>query len=273
MDDLLLHPRTKAELTALLHDAPHALLLVAPTGTGKYTLAKAWAAKLAKKADISVIEPDEKGTITIEATRALYTRTRAKQDGHQVIIIDNAQTMSGEAQNAFLKLLEEPRASLTFILTATSPEDLLPTILSRLQIVHVLPVGAAALSNYAKKVAKIDDQTLVQLLFIADGRPATLVAMAQDPAVFDRHKHIMQRAKQLVGASQYERLSLVQELSKDKADLITMLEALARMIALQLQREPAPRWVTAADAVQTCLMRLRQNGNPRAQLVHLFLAY
>lgn len=274
MDDLLLHPRTKAELTALLHDAPHALLFVAPNGTGKFAVASAWARQLAANAGVSTLAPDEKGTITIDATRALYQRTRAKQAGHQVVIIDHAEAMSGEAQNAFLKLLEEPRSGLTFIMTAPNADDLLPTIQSRVQVVQLYPVTTQALAGLAKKTKPgVDDQTLAQLLFVANGRPATLVAMLQDDAAFDHHKKIMQRAKLLLSSSQYERLSMVQELTKDKLELVVMLEAMAHMLKLQLTRDPAPQWVSVADNLQETLRRLRQNGNPRAQLVHLFMTY
>jgi DNA polymerase III subunit delta' len=274
MEDLLLHPRTRAELTALLHDAPHALLFVAPTGSGKLTLAEAWARMLAKKAAISVLEPDEKGTITIEATRMLYQRTRAKQAGHQVVIIDHAEAMSGEAQNAFLKLLEEPRPGLTFILTTPSLEDLLPTILSRLQVVHVHPVTTHDLVAAAKRQnPQLDQQSLAQLLFVADGRPGVLMAALTDDAVFTMHKQIMQRAKQLLGSTAYERLAMVQELSKDKTELVATLEAMARMLGLQMRSDSRPQWAQLADALQETLRRLRQNGNPRAQLVHLFMSY
>lgn len=274
MDDLLLHPRTKAELTALLADPPHALMFVAPAGTGKHTAARKWGAQLAQKAGVSILEPDEKGTISIDATRALYQRTRAKQAGHQVVVIDHAEGMSGEAQNAFLKLLEEPRPGLTFILTATHADDMLPTIQSRLQVVQFHPVNSQTLAAEAKKIQpSIDDQTLAQLLFVANGRPAMLFTLLQDEKAFEHHKEIMQRAKSLLGMGQYERLALVQELTKDKNDLVAVLEAMAHMLTLQMVRDPAIKWVAVADNLQECLRRLRQNGNARAQLVHFFMTY
>lgn len=274
MDDLLLHPRTKAELTALLTDAPHALMLVAPSGTGKRTVARNWGERLADKTGVSVLEPDEKGTITIDATRALYQRTRAKQAGHQVVIIDHAESMSGEAQNAFLKLLEEPRPGLTFILTASDADDMLPTIQSRLQVVQIHPVSAQALRAEAKRLRPgIDDQTLAQLLFVANGRPATLLTMLEDEKAFEHHKQIMQKAKLLLSAGQYERLAMVQELTKDKGELTATLEAVAHMLKLQMLRDSALKWVAVADSLQECLRRLRQNGNARAQLVHFFMTY
>jgi len=274
MDDLLLHPRTKAELTALLTDAPHALMFIAPSGTGKRAVAQKWAERLADKTGVTALEPDEKGTITIDATRALYQRTRARQAGHQVVIIDHAESMSGEAQNAFLKLLEEPRPGLTFILTASNADDMLPTIQSRLQVVQLHPVSAQVLAAEAKKLQPgVDNQTLAQLLFVANGRPATLVTMLHDEKAFERHKHIMQKAKLLLSADQYERLAMVQELAKDKNELTATLEAMAHMLKLQMMRDSALKWVGVADDLQECLRRLRQNGNARAQLVHFFMTY
>ena len=274
MDELILNPRTKAELTALLRDAPHALLFVAPAGTGKFTLAEAWGRQLTGATGISTLAPDEKGTITIDATRLLYQRTRAKQAGHQIVIIDHAEAMSGEAQNAFLKLLEEPRLGLTFILTAPHADDVLPTIQSRVQVVTVQPVSAQQLAAKARELKPgLDDQTLTQLLFVANGRPATLVTMLGSDAIFDHHKNLMHRAKQLLGMGQYERLAMVQELSKDKTELTLVLEAMAHMLALQLRRDPTAQWAQLADNLQECLRRLRQNGNARAQLVHLFMTY
>jgi len=274
MNDLLLHPRTKAELNALLTDAPHAILLVAPDGFGKRAVAEAWAKQLANNTAISVLEPDEKGTITIEATRTLYQRTRAKQEGWQAVIIDHADAMSTEAQNAFLKLLEEPRPNLTFILTAPAADAMLQTILSRLQVVTMLPVSANLLAAHAKKMnPQIDAQTLQQQLFVANGRPAALVLMQQDPASFDGHRAVMQRAKQLMGADTYGRLTLVAELSKDRSQAVATLEAMAHMVELQIKHAPATRLITLADALQTTLARLRQNGNVRAQLTSLFMVY
>lgn len=274
MDDLLIHARTKAELSALAVDPPHALMFVAPQNTGKRAIAEAWAHALPGNVELGVLEPDEKGTITIDATRALYQRTRAKQAARQVVIIDHAEAMSSEAQNAFLKLLEEPRSGLTFILTVTAADDVLPTIQSRLQTVQLHAIGANVLSEYVKKTKpNADDQTLTQLLFMANGRPAMLHQLLHDETVFVAQKQIMQRAKLMLSAEQYERLALVQTLSKDKHELTATLEAMGRMVAMQILRNPSARLVAIADALQECLRRLRQNGNVRAQLVHFFTTY
>lgn len=270
MNELLLHPRTKAELLALAEDPPQGLLLVASHGMGKLTIAKTWAASVTQAQSITILEPDEKGTITIDATRTLYQRTRSKQSGHQVVIIDHAEAMGTEAQNAFLKLLEEPRANVTFVLTAPSSESVLPTILSRVQTMMVLPVSSVILTQHAEGTT-VDPKALAQILFVAAGRPATFVTLLQNPQAFEHHKVVMQRAKQLLGATPYERLAQVQELVKDRVEAMAILEAMAYMIAQHIRKTPSNSLLTFADALQDCLQRLQQNGNVRAQLTHVFM--
>ncbi len=270
LNELVLQPSTLQQLQSLLVDPPQGLLLTGPTGIGKLTVATAWASQLTTPGYVTVIEPDEKGTITIETVRTLYQQTRSKHDARQIIIIDNAQSMGVEAQNAFLKLLEEPNAKVSFVLTAPTAQTLLPTITSRVQQV-ILPRIAA--SQLQKLVPNSDPQTLAQQLFVADGRPGTLVALVRDPEVFEQHKKQMQRAKQLLTAGQYERLALVTELAKDRQGAIDILEAVNRMLYTQILRDPQPRWLHLAEHIETTLLRLNQNGNPRAQLTALFTSY
>lgn len=57
-----------------------------------------------------------------------------------VIVLTNVDTMRKEAANAFLKLLEEPSGNILFILTASQPDQLLPTIISRCQQIRLHPL-------------------------------------------------------------------------------------------------------------------------------------
>lgn len=272
MDSLIIADQCRRQLTALLADCPHALLLLGPIGIGKYTVATAWARQLTMPQNISSITPDEKGSISIDVIRTLYQRTRNKQDGHQVVIIDHAEAMGIEAQNAFLKLLEEPRTGVTFILTAPNQDALLPTISSRVQSVTVPRVSQKALQPLVAK-SNLSQQELAQLLFVADGRPAVIAALLNNPAAFDHYKQLMQQAKQLLSATPYERLVQITNLAKNKDDAMRLLEAMARMLHIQLLRDPNDRWLQLADDIQVALARLAQNGNARAQLTALFAAH
>src|SRR5690606_41517756 len=66
----------------------------------------------------------------LKIIRRLYDLARTK-GSKKYIIIDYAETMAKPAQNAFLKLLEEPNDQIHFILLSHQPQSLLPTIMSR----------------------------------------------------------------------------------------------------------------------------------------------
>lgn len=76
----------------------------------------------------------------IEEARELRLRagSRAIKETHRTFIIVSS-SMTAEAQNALLKTLEEPRADAAFYFIVSSPETLLPTLLSR---VHIMPFSA-----------------------------------------------------------------------------------------------------------------------------------
>ncbi len=269
LDNLICSKKTRGQLQALTTDMPHAILLVGADGMGKRAVALTSAQTVTNAGNIAIIEPDEKGTIGIETIRQLYQRTRSRQDGRQIVIIDHAEAMGMEAQNAFLKLLEEPRPGVSFILTAPTDDALLATITSRTQMVQLPRLNKTAMQQL---VAGADHtpQALAQLLFIADGRPGMCVRLRDEPETLAHYTHLMSQAKNLLAAPSFERLAALGNLAKNREDAIALLEAMARMLHVQLLRSPADGLLDFADAVQQTLARLAQNGNPRAQLTALF---
>jgi len=88
--------------------------------------------------------------IKIGAIRELkrtLTLSAAQEGGRRVCLIVNADEMTTEASNAFLKTLEEPHDGVTIILTTERPERILQTISSRCQEVVVPPLGDDLLAN------------------------------------------------------------------------------------------------------------------------------
>lgn len=68
--------------------------------------------------------------------------------GRRCVIISNAEELTPEAQNAFLKTLEEPHDNVTIILTLSNKEAILPTILSRCQQIHCKPLSEELITGY-----------------------------------------------------------------------------------------------------------------------------
>lgn len=84
--------------------------------------------------DVHLIEP-QGATVKIEQMRRLQEVAwlRVHEGRTKVFIIDQAETMTPEAGNSLLKILEEPPGDAVFILLAVNPQSILPTIQSRCQ--------------------------------------------------------------------------------------------------------------------------------------------
>jgi DNA polymerase-3 subunit delta' len=91
----------------------------------------------------------EAATIRIKTIQDLrMDLTMGVREGRRrVVILAYAERMKEEASNCLLRTLEEPNKGVTFILTATSRNDLLATIVSRCQAVHLVPLPAAEIQR------------------------------------------------------------------------------------------------------------------------------
>jgi DNA polymerase-3 subunit delta' len=96
-------------------------------------------------ADILVIEPGDSGTIKVDQVREAIDRAayRPFEGRRRVVIVEQADALMSEAQNALLKTLEEPPPGSVFVLITTRPDVLLPTVRSRCQRLRFGPLGAA----------------------------------------------------------------------------------------------------------------------------------
>jgi DNA polymerase III delta prime subunit len=119
-------------------------IIVAKEKTRRETYIKNYAAKQAiDMFDITVLEKDQANktaqSIGIEQIKLLRKRIFLKpiKSTDKLVIIEDAQLLTLEAQNALLKILEEPPAHTLIFLGTETQESLLPTILSRCQIIEL----------------------------------------------------------------------------------------------------------------------------------------
>ena len=156
--------RVKEAVTSMisLHRIPHAILIDGDKGTGRHTLARYIAqavvcgkdnapcgecrncrvAKSGAHPDITFISPEEgKKFINVGQIRTLRAEAFVKphMSERRVFIINTAETMNESAQNAFLKVLEEPPEGVVFILVSLSASELLETVVSRCTRLSLVP--------------------------------------------------------------------------------------------------------------------------------------
>jgi DNA polymerase III subunit delta' len=86
-------------------------------------------------ADVLVVGPGETGNIKVDQIREAVDRAayRPFEGRRRVVIIEDADALLPEAQNALLKTLEEPPPASVFVLVTSRPDMLLPTVTSRCQ--------------------------------------------------------------------------------------------------------------------------------------------
>ena len=99
--------------------------------------------------NLKLIKPTGQ-SIKIKQIREIISDTARKpfESGYKIIIIDGAEKMTIEAQDAFLKTLEEPPENTVFLLLAENHNLLLPTIVSRCQVFRIKPVDRMEMKSF-----------------------------------------------------------------------------------------------------------------------------
>lgn len=286
---LLLHPKTRKQTVYYLQNPVSPLLILGERGSGKLNLAYSIARtilSLGSKQQLSSYpyffhakKPEDKQDISIDTIREINRFLRLKTPGdspvRRVVLVEDSHFLSPEAQNALLKILEEPNNDTLFLLTAPYELSLLPTIASRCQHIWAHPVTIQQAEKfYGSGVGQKKMETAWRL---SQGSASLLDALLSDE---DSHplKQAIEGAKTFLRQTKYERLMYVEKRHKNKEELSLFLEALAKILSA-LHRSSVGKnnskqmksLVSDRKLVLSCLRELNNNTNSRLLCLNLVL--
>ena len=157
--------------------------------------------------DIIRVTHEKPNTIGVEDIRKITQDVAIKpySSKRKIYIINEAEKMTVQAQNALLKTLEEPPSYGVILLLTTNVNGLLPTILSRCVVLNMKPVPDETVERYLMEQCKLPDY------------------QAQVCAAFARGN--IGRAKELAGSSDFERM---------KSDVLSILKYVREMSLSQI---------------------------------------
>lgn len=244
------------------HRIPHAILIDGDTGTGKHTLANFLAcamvcgddnipcgkcnnchmAQTRNHPDIKFLTPEkDKKNFAVDQIRELKNDAYIKphQAKNKVFIIDPAQSLTPQCQNALLKVLEEPPENTLFILIAESKASLLDTIISRCVVLSLNVPSFNEACEYLEKNSqfdKSDTQTALQNSRNNIGRALMFLNGNATPKVGEASKEFLKFA---LSGDQWGMLTCLTPFENSRIEADRLIKDLKILVANKIKKNPS----------------------------------
>lgn len=280
--ELILNNYTRKLLDSFIDSPSHALLIIGPNGSGKTAITEWLSKELMIEASesyrssyVKTVRAQDNKQIGIDEIRLiekfLVLKAPSSLEINRIVIIENGDMMTPQAQNALLKTLEAPPLSTLIIITAHSLQSLLPTIRSRAQQINIKRPEIDALTQYFLE-QKYSKNEIEKALSISGGLPGlskSLLSGVDHPLM-----PAIAYAKLILSGDLFKRLLLVDELYGKKDLTMDVLFVLQQMAHYRLsipESSSQQRWRSVLIGSFNASELYRKNVLPKLVFTDLML--
>lgn len=184
--------------------------------------------------DINIISPVE-GNIEIEEIRKAKERLSLKPYHNKIkaLIIDDSHLMKSDAQNAFLKMLEEPKGDTLIIFITPFREMLLKTIRSRAQEIKFSLVGNEEIEKYLISLGA-SSKKAKEISLISSGQIGKAINFFEDKSKMDFFNKSIEDIIFLSQSNISQRFQYAEKLKDDKIKIIEILDIWERFLRREI---------------------------------------
>ena len=209
----------------------HAYMFEGPSGVGKNTMARGLATTLLEmenlfnSPDYIEITPDG-NSIKIAQIRKLQSDILVKPyKSYKIYVIDEAQKMTVEAQNALLKTLEEPPKYAIIILITNNKESLLDTIKSRCEIIKFTPIPLVEVADYLTQTG-VDKNRASLLANFSRGSMQKAIELSESEDFHIMRDEVQKYVETFLTGSMLDIMDIQSSIEKYKDNITNVLDLL-----------------------------------------------
>lgn len=226
-----------------MNKVSHAYIFNGPDKSGKMSLAKSFAMALqceqqstegcmkchsckqalsGNQPDIIYLTHEKPNTISVDDIRKQINsdiQIKPYASPYKIYIIDEAEKMNQQAQNALLKTIEEPPAYVVILLLTNNADTFLPTILSRCIILNLKMVPSDIIRNYLMEEYQVPDYKADVCAAFSQGNVGKAIQLASSEDFNEIKNSALQLLKRIKDIELYEMIEAIKQISKYKLEI------------------------------------------------------